>query len=357
MRARAVDWALLGLVAFEFASGLGSFLIGRPEGWPWFWVHSAVGLALVFLIWWKLSRVYRRVSEPRRWQWATLVSVLTAIFSLLTIGTGAVWTFFQRPLGYPNGMILHTSAAIALVIIYLWHTLLRFKPLKMRDVRDRRTVLSFLGALIGGGALLAAKNRTAQAVDAPGADRRFTGSRLAVTEGGEPQIGNDYPVTMWMFDRPARVDRDAFVLHVTGLVERPQRYDWAQIATLPQGNLSAALDCTGGWYTEQTWRGVRVGDLLDAAAVQAEARAVSFRSITGYRWSLPLDEARAALLATHVLDADGTPQPISHGHGAPLRLVAPGRRGFQWVKWVTAVEVFDAVDLSQWRVIFTSGLG
>jgi len=33
--------------------------------------------------------------------------------------------------------------------------------------------------------------------------------------------------------------------------------------------------------------------------------------------------------------------PLSLGHGGPLRLVAPGRRGFWWVKWVTEVVVDD----------------
>jgi DMSO/TMAO reductase YedYZ molybdopterin-dependent catalytic subunit len=111
------------------------------------------------------------------------------------------------------------------------------------------------------------------------------------------------------------------------------------------------LDCTGGWYSAQDWQGVRVGQLLDLAAVQTSAVAVSFKSVTGYRWSLSLPEARKALLATH---AGG--QPLSHGHGAPLRLVAPGRRGFQWVKWVTEIEVLTQQDFGQWTAIFTSGL-
>ena len=34
-------------------------------------------------------------------------------------------------------------------------------------------------------------------------------------------------------------------------------------------------------------------------------------------------------------------RPLSHGHGFPARLVAPGRRGFWWVKWVTDIEVSD----------------
>ena len=39
------------------------------------------------------------------------------------------------------------------------------------------------------------------------------------------------------------------------------------------------------------------------------------------------------MIATHL---DGV--PLAAGNGAPARLVAPGRRGFWWVKWVTAVE-------------------
>ena len=62
-------------------------------------------------------------------------------------------------------------------------------------------------------------------------------------------------------------------------------------------------------------------------------------SRTGYRWSFGLDDARGLLLATHVGD-----EPLSHGHGAPCRLVAPGRRGFQWVKWVERIEVHEDPD-------------
>jgi DMSO/TMAO reductase YedYZ molybdopterin-dependent catalytic subunit len=125
----------------------------------------------------------------------------------------------------------------------------------------------------------------------------------------------------------------------------------AELTQMPTSNLVATLDCTGGWYSEQRWQGIRVGDLLAQAEVQEGARYVRFRSATGYRWSLPLEEATEALLATGVTD-----RPLAHGNGAPLRLVAPGRRGFQWVKWVVAVEVLDAPDVGQWGVIFTSGL-
>jgi DMSO/TMAO reductase YedYZ molybdopterin-dependent catalytic subunit len=36
---------------------------------------------------------------------------------------------------------------------------------------------------------------------------------------------------------------------------------------------------------------------------------------------------------------------LSHGHGSPARLVAPGKRGFEWVKWVDHIEVNET---SKW---------
>jgi DMSO/TMAO reductase YedYZ molybdopterin-dependent catalytic subunit len=99
-------------------------------------------------------------------------------------------------------------------------------------------------------------------------------------------------------------------------------------------SVAAAVDCTGGWYAERVWAGQRLGRLLDRAGPLAGATAVLFRSATGYATVLPLAEARDALLATHVGG-----EPLAHGHGFPLRLVAPARRGFQWVKWLEQVEV------------------
>ena len=32
-------------------------------------------------------------------------------------------------------------------------------------------------------------------------------------------------------------------------------------------------------------------------------------------------------------------EPLAAGHGAPVRLVAEGRRGFWWVKWVSRVDI------------------
>ncbi|WP_413229304.1 molybdopterin-dependent oxidoreductase [Goekera deserti] len=56
----------------------------------------------------------------------------------------------------------------------------------------------------------------------------------------------------------------------------------------------------------------------------------------GLRHRFPLDDLDRLLLATDAGDA-----PLAARHGAPVRLVAPGRRGFWWVKWVTSVELSD----------------
>jgi DMSO/TMAO reductase YedYZ molybdopterin-dependent catalytic subunit len=130
---------------------------------------------------------------------------------------------------------------------------------------------------------------------------------------------------------------DGYRLAVSGLVERA--------LSLPAGALDrgeelvATLDCTGGFYTTQRWRGARLGALLDEAGVRPGAAHVRVISHTGYRWSFGLAEARDLLLATHVAGA-----PLSHGHGAPARLVAPGHRGWHWVKWVERIEVHAGPD-------------
>jgi len=79
---------------------------------------------------------------------------------------------------------------------------------------------------------------------------------------------------------------------------------------------------------------VPVEALLEEAGVKDGAGSLLFRSSTGYARRFSLEEADDLLLATHVED-----EALSAGHGFPLRLVAPGYRGYAWVKWVGEFKV------------------
>jgi DMSO/TMAO reductase YedYZ molybdopterin-dependent catalytic subunit len=239
-------------------------------------------------------------------------------------------------------MYLHVSGGLALIVFMLAHMALRFKPLRLPDLQGRRTALRILTVFASGGALWLGNQGAIQGGDTPGSRRRFTGSRDA---------GVAFPVTMWMLDNPAPVNREYWRLRVSGAITQEVVFTYSEIVALATEQIEVTLDCTSGWYTTQRWQGVSVARLLEQIELAPDAIAVSFKSVTGYRWSLPLPEARAALLATHVGD-----ESLPHGHGAPLRLVAPGQRGFQWVKWVTEVKVLTVTDYGQWVAIFCSGL-
>jgi DMSO/TMAO reductase YedYZ molybdopterin-dependent catalytic subunit len=242
----------------------------------------------------------------------------------LVLASGAVWsTLGARAVAGYTVLAWHALLGAVLGAGVLLHARVRAKRPRARDLLDRRQFLT--AAAMGAGALVAWRAQRAPGL--PGARRRFTGSYDA---------GAAFPVTSWVADSPPPLGPGHRVA-VTGLVRRPLSL---AAADLDRGDeLVATLDCTGGFYTTQRWRGTTLGRLLDEAGVTREATHVRVISHTGYRWSFALPAARSLLLATHVAGA-----PLSRGHGAPARLVAPGHRGWHWVKWVERIELHSGPD-------------
>jgi DMSO/TMAO reductase YedYZ molybdopterin-dependent catalytic subunit len=104
-----------------------------------------------------------------------------------------------------------------------------------------------------------------------------------------------------------------------------------RLSALPQISVECPLDCTSGWYSRNRWSGVALTELV--GRMPAGTRSIDVRSATGYSRRFGAADLDGLILATHV---DGRPLPPELG--GPARLVAPGRRGYWWVKWVTAVE-------------------
>jgi DMSO/TMAO reductase YedYZ molybdopterin-dependent catalytic subunit len=330
---RGTDWSLALLVSMLFASGLLTWFSG-DEGNTWvFAAHGIAGAALAILLGWKLRRVGGRVLDPASWDRHIGAGLAVLALVALTLFSGWMWSTAGAldVAGYTL-IAWHTLLGSLLTVAVAVHLGVRAKRPRRRDIAGRRQLLE--GAAIGLGALIAwrVQRPLSAALGLPGANRRFTGSYEA-----DSFAGNAFPTTSWVADDPKPFDLGSYRLVVDGGVVRAVSLPLEDLDGADE--LVATLDCTGGFYSVQRWRGVRLGRLVDRAEPRPDARHVRVVSVTGYRWSFSLADAREMLLATRVGG-----EPLSHGHGGPARLVAPGRRGFQWVKWVTRIELHSEPD-------------
>jgi DMSO/TMAO reductase YedYZ molybdopterin-dependent catalytic subunit len=251
---------------------------------------------------------------------ASWPSVALALVMVIAVVTGVM-----HATGLLQGasvMRIHVGAALASIPFAVWHVMAR--PVRPRPTDLSRRALLRGGALLGSSvAVYGAMEGLVRATSLPGADRRFSGSYEAASFDPEAM-----PVTQWLDDSVPDVDVSVWRLRV--VTQRGERAITFDELLGFRDRVRATLDCTGGWFSEQEWEGVMLWRLLDPT----DARSVGVGSVTGYGRRFPVADARNLLLASRVGG-----RPLSAGHGAPIRLVAPGRRGFWWVKWVDRVEV------------------
>ena len=331
MSPRGTDWSLALLVALLVTTGLLTAFAGSP-GSAWvFALHGALGAAIAIVLVWKSRRVWSRVVDPARWDGSTGFGLLAGALVGAALVSGFVWSaggdLHLAGFGLLNW---HWALGAVLGLIVLVHALLRAKRPRVRDLAGRRQLFATAGVAVGAVAFWQLQRPVAGLFGLRGAKRRFTGSYEA-----DSFAGNAFPSTSWVADHPRELDAATYRLRVTGEVVTPLELSASDIDA--GDALTATLDCTGGFYATRDWHGTRLDAVLDRAG--AHGGYVRVISYTGYRWSFSAGAARRFLLATHA-----GPEPLTHGHGAPVRLVAPGRRGFEWVKWVTRIEVHDGPD-------------
>ncbi len=320
MTGRWANLALGVLVPLATLSGFGLFLVGSGPTWLVAVLHGGLGLGLLALVPWKhpvVRRGLRRVTRPGRGlsvalTWLLVAALLSGLAQVagLTAGTLPVTT-----------LQVHVGAALVATVLTLVHAGQR--PTRVRRADWGRRTLLRTGAVVAvAGVAGVGAQGAAAAIDREGR-RRATGS-FRLPSGSVEAV----PVTQWLLDSVPDVDPDAWRLTVSDTAGERQ---WGLADLGRSDTVTAVLDCTGGWWTEQEWSGVRVSRLLPGAGSGAT---VLVTSATGYARRLPLTDD--LLLATAVGG-----QVLTQGHGAPARLVVPGRRGYHWVKWVVRIETVD----------------
>ena len=320
---RGTNLAILTLLSGALVTGTLATALGNGWArWPAV-VHGVIGLSLVVIAPWK-SVISRRGYRHRRLR--ATPSLLLALLIVVALVAGIAHALGVGELGFlpVRALWLHVAAALAAVPLAVWHVAAH-KTLPRPTDLSRRAMLRG-GAAVAGGALAYVVSEGAiTGLGLPGGDRRYTGSHEAGSF--DPAA---MPTTIWLNDTRPAIDAGT---HVVDIAAADRHRPWSVPELTAFGDeLRATLDCTSGWYAAQDWAGVRLDRLVEGAT----GRSVLVRSVTGYARRFPLADAPSILLATHYGG-----RPLDLGHGAPVRLVAPGRRGFWWVKWVEAVVVDD----------------
>ena len=143
-----------------------------------------------------------------------------------------------------------------------------------------------------------------------------------------------------------RIDRETYRLNVKGLTERELNLRYSQILDLPAYSELVYMPCVEGWGFYAKWTGFRLTDLLNISGLRPGAKYLFFTSADGYSTSLPLDY----LQKNNILMAYGiNAVTLPPDRGFPLQVVAKGKYGYKWAKWITGIEVTDKDVKGYWE--------
>lgn len=139
---------------------------------------------------------------------------------------------------------------------------------------------------------------------------------------------------MWYNPVPA-LDPLSYRFKVHGLVEKPQVFALTDLRRMPQDSQSSRMKCVQCWSARTIWGGFRFGHILETAKPLKTARAVRIDCADKWYEYFSISELLSPRVL-FVLEMGG--KPLAERHGAPLRLIDPGRYGYKSAKLITSIE-------------------
>jgi len=136
------------------------------------------------------------------------------------------------------------------------------------------------------------------------------------------------------------IDAQSYHLVVNGMVQNQLSLSYSDLQSLPQVSKLATLNCVEGWNFTAKWTGPSLKSIFDMAGVLPGASVVIFHTADDpdgftsldYSYIIDNDIIIAMKLNDVTMPAD---------RGFPFQVVAEGKYGYKWAKWVTGIELSD----------------
>lgn len=144
------------------------------------------------------------------------------------------------------------------------------------------------------------------------------------------------------------VDKDTWRLKISGKVEEPLLFRWADIEKLPHVDVVRDIHCVTKWSKFDTdWSGIFLDEFFSRARLLPEATHMLAYSADGYSANIPLEDVRGdkALVVTAYRG-----EPIPPEHGGPVRLLIPHLYFWKSAKWLEEIKCIDRDSPGFWEV-------
>ena len=139
----------------------------------------------------------------------------------------------------------------------------------------------------------------------------------------------------------AAADFAGWTLSVDGLVKRALALPMTAIKAMQQRSQITRHDCVEGWSAIGQWKGPQLGQILSMAGLLPSARYAVFHCADAFG-SSPYYESIDLVDAFHpqtLLAWEMNGEPLTVGHGAPLRLRVERQLGYKQAKYVMRIEL------------------